>query len=258
LTTRRFLDQVVLVTGAAQGIGLAIARAFLSEGARVALNDLTAERVEAGLCAAGQPGKNVLLGFPTDVAEPDQVETMVNRILAQWSAIDILVNNAGIYPSCRVVEMSPAEWDRVMDVNAKGTFLVSRSVARTMRQRGAGGQIINIASGSYHRGREGSAHYCASKAATVMFTRVLAMELAPDGIRVNAVAPGLVDTGTLQLDPAYLRTTRAQIPTGRLGRPEDVAAAVVGLAAMATDYITGAVLAVDGGLSLGRYGIPVG
>jgi NAD(P)-dependent dehydrogenase (short-subunit alcohol dehydrogenase family) len=256
-STLRFLDQVVLVTGAAQGIGLAVSRAFLSEGARVALNDLTPERVQAARRAIGRP-EDVLLGCPADVTEPAQVEAMVQSILDHWQVVDIAVNNAGVYPSRRIVDMSPGEWDRVMDVNAKGTFLVSRSVARAMIQRGTAGQIINISSGSYHRGREGSAHYCASKAAVIMFTRVLAMEVAPCGIRVNAVAPGLVDTGTLELDPAYIQATRAQIPAGRLGRPEDVAAAVVGLAAMDTAYITGAVLAVDGGLSLGRYGIPVG
>jgi 3-oxoacyl-[acyl-carrier protein] reductase len=253
----RFRDQIVLVTGSAQGIGLAIARAFLSEGARVALNDRTPERVQAALRTIDCP-ETAVLGCPADVAEPAQVEAMLQRILEHWHTIDIVINNAGLYPSRRVVEMDVDQWDRVMDVNAKGSFLVSRSVARAMIHRGTTGQIINISSGSYHRGREGSAHYCASKAAVTMFTRVLAMELAVHGIRVNAVAPGLIDTGTLDLDPAYVRTTRAQVPAGRLGRPEDVAAAVVGLAAMDTDYVTGTVLDVDGGLSLGRYGVPMG
>jgi 3-oxoacyl-[acyl-carrier protein] reductase len=253
----RFLDQVVLVTGAAQGIGFAIARAFLAEGARVALNDRTPEGVEAGLRAMGCP-EDAVLRCPADVSDPAQVDAMLQRILEHWQHVDTAVNNAGLYPSRLVVDMSVEEWDRVMDVNAKGTFLVSRSVARAMIQGGTAGQIINIASGSYHRGRVGSAHYCASKAAVIMFTRVLAIELATHGIRVNAVAPGLIDTGTLNLDPAYVQATCAQVPAGRLGRPEDVAAGVVGLAALQTDYITGTVLDVDGGLSLGRYGIPVG
>ena len=256
-SSSRFTDQVVLVTGAAQGIGLAIARHFLIEGARVALNDLTPERVDAAGRQLAPFDESHLLGCTADVIVPSQCLAMIERIVAHWGRIDVVVNNAGIYPSQSVIDMTEDDWDRVLDTNAKGTFLVSQAVARQMIEQGIRGQIINISSGSYHRGRVGSAHYSASKAAVVMFSRVLAMELAPHGIRVNVVAPGLIDTGTLDVDESYMEATRRQIPAGRLGRSEDVAAAVLGLAAIATDYITGAVLAVDGGLALGRYGIPV-
>jgi 3-oxoacyl-[acyl-carrier protein] reductase len=252
-----FAGQVVLVTGAAQGIGLEIARQFLVEDARVALNDRSAERVNEGLRQLDFHDEPYLLGCTADVTVQPQIREMIDRIVKKWGRIDILVNNAGIYPSQSVIEMTEDEWDQVMDTNVKGMFLVSQAVARHMIEQGTRGQIINISSGSYHRGRVGSAHYCASKAAGEMFTKVLAMELAPHGIRVNAVAPGLIDTGTLNLDEGYLESTRRQIPVGRLGRSEDVAAAVLGLAAMTTDYITGTVLDVDGGLALGRYGIPV-
>jgi NAD(P)-dependent dehydrogenase (short-subunit alcohol dehydrogenase family) len=221
------------------------------------LNDLTTERVEAGLRQLPSFEKSHLLGCAADVANQAQVHDMIDQVLHQWERVNIVVNNAGIYPSHTILEMTEDDWDRVMDTNAKSMFLVSQAAARQMIDQQVQGQIINILSGSYHRARVGSAHYCASKAAGMMFTRVLAMELAPYGIRVNAVAPGLIDTSTMHLDEAYVKITRSQVPAGRLGQPEDIAAAVLGIASMSTDYITGTVLAVDGGLALGRYGIPV-
>jgi NAD(P)-dependent dehydrogenase (short-subunit alcohol dehydrogenase family) len=253
----RLANKVVLVTGAAQGIGLAIVRKFLVEGAFVALNDLSTANVRTGLNQLRAFEEARVMGCPADVTDSAQCQDMIDQIVAHWGRIDMAVNNAGIYPSHPVLEMTEDDWDRVMDTNVKGMFLISQAVARQMVAQGIQGQIINISSGSYHRGRVGSAHYCASKAAGVMFTRVLAMELAPYGIRVNAVAPGLIDTGLLEVDEAYIESTLRQIPAGRLGRPEDVAEAVVSMAAMGTDYVTGAVLSVDGGLALGRYGIPV-
>lgn len=252
----RFKDQVVLVTGAARGIGLAIAKAFLLAGARVAVNDLYLSDLQIALDQFGPINAEGVLALPADVRQATQVREMVNHAARHWGRIDILVNNAGIYPSNPVLEMSEHDWDRVMDTNAKGAFLVAQAVAQYMVASGIRGQIVNISSGSYHRGRIGSAHYCASKAALAMFSKVLAMELAPHGIRVNSVAPGLIRTDTLDLDPAYVEATCHQIPAGRLGTPEDVAAVVVGLAGLESDYVTGAVVAVDGGLALGRYGIP--
>lgn len=253
---KRFRNQVVLVTGAARGIGLAIAKAFLLAGARVVVNDLYLSDLQMALDQFGSIDTGDVLAVATDVRDALQVSEMVNEVTLQWGRIDILVNNAGIYPSQPVLEMSEEDWDRVMDTNAKGTFLVSQAVANHMVANRIRGQIVNISSGSYHRGRIGSAHYCASKAAMVMFTKVLAMELAPYGIRVNSVAPGLIRTDTLDLDPAYVEATCHQIPAGRLGTPEDVAAVVIGLAGLESDYVTGTVVAVDGGLALGRYGIP--
>lgn len=211
-STPRFANQVVLVTGAAQGIGFAIAEQFLREGAKVALNDISTAKLDEALKNLSDLDETHLLAVPADVRNQTQCKAMITKIVKHWGHIDILVNNAGIYPSHLVLDMSEEDWDRVMDTNVKGLFLISQAVAREMIKQHVRGQIINISSGSYHRGRVGSAHYCASKAAGVMFTRVLAMELAPHGIRVNAVAPGLIDTETLNLDETYIESTLTQIP----------------------------------------------
>jgi len=186
------MQPVVLVTGAAKGIGFEIASRFLADGAWVAFNDQTPELVQTGLgkIMNAQPGQ--VMGCIADVSEAKQVGTMVSQVVQSWGRIDILVNNAGIYPSHCFLEMTEADWTRVMDINAKGIFLVSQAVAREMISLGRGGQIINISSGSYHSARLGAAHYCASKAAATMLTKVMAMELAPYHISVNAVAPGLI------------------------------------------------------------------
>lgn len=252
-----FQDKVVLVTGAAKGIGFAIARRFLLAGAKVAFNDLSNPALEQAIHSLQIELKAQALGFAADVRDASGVANMVARIIAHWSHIDIAVNNAGVYPSKAFLEMSEEEWMHVMDVNAKGVFLVSQAVARTMVARGVGGQIINIASGSHHIARVGSAHYCASKAAAVMLTKVMAMELAPYHIRVNAVAPGLIQVEDMTLNPQYFESTLRQIPAGRVGTPEDVAEVVFHVAQVDSDYLTGAVIAVDGGLALGRYGIPM-
>jgi NAD(P)-dependent dehydrogenase (short-subunit alcohol dehydrogenase family) len=251
------MKKVALVTGAAKGIGFEIARRFLSEGVDIAFNDLTMEKIHRGIGKLPPGNESHLLACPTDIADRAQVDGMIEQIMARWGRIDIVINNAGIYPTHPFLEMGEEDWDRVMDVNAKGMFLVSQAAARAMIAREIHGHIINISSGSYHNAREGSAHYCASKAAGVMLTRVMAMELARYGIRVNAVAPGLIEVESPGLNPDYLQATLRQIPAGRLGRPEDVAEVVFRLAQMNTDYITGAVIAVDGGLALGRYGIPL-
>ncbi len=249
----RFDGKVALVTGAAHGIGLAIARQFLESEARVVLNDRTTAHVEAGLRQLGGPQAN-LHGFAADVTRKTEVEAMIADAVAHFGRLDIVVNNAGLYPVTPVLEMSEAEWDTVLDVNLKGTFLVSQAAARLMVRQGSGGALVNIASGSHKIARIGCAHYCASKAGVVMLTQVLAMELAPHRIRVNAVAPGLIDVPDPAFpgSPEYTAATLAVIPAGRLGTPDDIAQAVRMLCGDGADYITGALLAVDGGLSVGR------
>jgi NAD(P)-dependent dehydrogenase (short-subunit alcohol dehydrogenase family) len=148
--------------------------------------------------------------------------------------------------------MSEAEWDAVFDTNVKGMFLVSRAVARQMIAGGVAGRIVNISSGAANSGRVGAAHYCASKAAVNMFTRVLAIELAPHGIVVNAVAPGLIEVPGWSLSEAYIDALVSATPLGRIGQPEDVARAVLYLASPAATFITGTVLGVDGGSQAGR------
>lgn len=254
--SREMRSKVVLVTGAARGIGFAIAKRFFEAGARVSFNDRTPEMVADGLARLAPGEDKRVLSCPADVADATQVSEMMDQIVATWGQVDLVINNAGIYPDHLVLEMKEEDWDRVMDVNVKGVFLVSQAAARHMVSSGNQGQIIIISSGSYHNARVGSAHYCASKAAGIMFTKVLAMELAPYGIRVNAIAPGLIEVGSKNLEDDYKKATLQQIPCGRLGLPEDVAETVFSLATLASDYVTGAVLAVDGGLALGRYGVP--
>jgi len=251
------MQPVVLVTGAAKGIGFGIAKRFLASGAFVALNDQTLELVQSALEELSPAHHGQAIGCAADVSDALQVGAMVNQVIQSWGRIDILINNAGIYPSHAFLEMSETDWTRVMDVNAKGVFLVSQAVAREMVERGKGGQIINISSGSYLSARVGAAHYCASKAAGIMLTKVIAMELAPYHIRVNAIAPGLILVDDMALNPQYIESTVRQTPAGRVGTPEDIAEVVFRVAQIESDYLTGAVIAVDGGLALGRYGIPM-
>jgi 3-oxoacyl-[acyl-carrier protein] reductase len=249
-----FDKKVVLVTGGAQGIGISIGSAFLEKGARVVLNDRTPEMVEAGISRLGGPQAR-LFGRSADVIRGEEVNGLINEAVQTFGCLDIVINNAGLYPVTPVLEMPEEEWDAVLGVNLKGTFLVSQAAARQMVRQGHGGQIVNISSGSYMTGRLGCAHYCASKAGVVLFTRVLAMELAMHKIRVNAIAPGLIDNpeSLTPVTPEYAAATSPLIPWGRLGRPRDVANAVIMLCSDDAEYITGTVLSVDGGLSAGRF-----
>lgn len=246
-------DKRVLVTGAGRNIGLAIVRSFAESGAHVVLNDRTPNDVALGLAALGNLACRVR-GYPADVRNETEVGAMLQYVTAAFGGLDVCVCNAGIYPSRLVLEMEAAEWDQVMEVNARGAFLVAREAARCMVRQGIGGHIITISSGSYQVGRVGAAHYCASKAAVVMLTRVLAMELAPYRIQVNSIAPGIIESE--HLSPEYKEAFVRQVPWGRIGRPEDVAAACIMLVASDCEYLTGQVISVDGGATAGRYGLP--
>ena len=169
------------------------------------------------------------------------------------------VANAGIYPNSPVLEMDVAEWDRVMETNVRGVFLTCRAAARRMVASGTPGKIVTISSGAAMSGRPGAAHYCASKAAVVMFTRVLAMEVARHRINVNSVAPGYVkvDSETSPVTEEYETTLLKGVPWGRAGTPLDIAQAVLFLASPLAEYMTGEVLAVNGGTSAGRTHLPL-
>ncbi|MDA8344741.1 MAG: SDR family NAD(P)-dependent oxidoreductase [Thermaerobacter sp.] len=247
----------VLVTGAGQGIGFAVARALLERGARIAVNDLSLERVQHAVDALAPFGE--VSGYAADVRRRPEVQAMVERAENDLGGIDFLVSNAGIFPDNPFLEMTEEAWDRVMDINAKGTFLVCQAVARRMAAAAAKDQdirqIVTISSGSYRFARVGSAHYCASKAAVVMLTRTMALELAPYRILVNSVAPGLIENPSLTDD--YRRAFTSGVPLGRIGVPEDIAAAVLMLLGSGANYITGQVIGVDGGVTAGRYGLPM-
>jgi 3-oxoacyl-[acyl-carrier protein] reductase len=251
--TRNGKDRrTVLVTGGGHGIGRAIAGAFAEAGADVAVLDRDSASAAAAVAElqARHPGDHVAV--EADVRDAAVIDRAVTGLCSRFGSIDVLVNNAGIYPNTPVVEMSEEEWDAVFDVNVKGMFLVSRAVARSMIDLGVTGRIINISSSAAESGRIGAAHYCASKAAVGMFTRVLALELAPHGIVVTAVGPGLIEVPDANLSEEYVRELVASTPMGRVGQPEDVARAVVYLASPMATYITGTTLFVDGGGLAGR------
>lgn len=255
-----FEGKTVLVTGAATGLGLATARAFGQAGARVAVNDLTAERAERAAAELAAEGL-VTAGFAADVRDTDGVPAMIDAVAAQLGGIDIVVANAGIYPNTPFLDISEEEWLRVIDVNVNGVFRTCQAAARAMVRQGRGGTIVTLSSGAANHAIWGWSHYCASKAAVVMLTKAMALELAPHDIRVNSVLPGFIDVeeGGRHLAESYRQAARAAIPRGRPGRPEDIANAIVLLASPLADFVTGTTLVVDGGSSAGRVALrPLG
>ena len=250
-----FANEVVMLTGAGGRLGRPCALAFAAEGARLLLTDVAAPALEETARLARDRGATVL-AVPGDVTRRADVETTLAEGRRQLGPVDVLVNFAGYVPLSPVLEVSEAEWDRVFAVNVKGTMLCCQAVGREMVARGAAGRIVNISSGASTSARVGAAHYCGSKAAINMFTEVLATELGPHGIRVNAVAPGLVmDSVARKGEPVahpYVRDMLAATPLGRTGTPEDIAQAVLFLASPRSGWITGEVLFVTGGTHCGR------
>jgi 3-oxoacyl-[acyl-carrier protein] reductase len=252
-----FKECVVLVTGAGAGIGRAIATAFTQAGSRVMANDLVRANVEETGALLRPIAADRIATVVADVRVKTEIDVMVAETTRRLGPIDILINNAGICPSSPVIEMPVEEWDAVLATNLRGPFLLCQVVARQMVDRGKGGKIINITSGAYKSARRGAAHYCASKSGLEMFTKVLALELGEHHINVNAVAPGLTDTGAVADTPEQYRDTLVKaIPWGRMGRPEEIARAVLFLASEESEYITGETLLVDGGSLAGRYFLP--
>jgi len=242
--------RTALVTGAARGIGRAIARALAEAGADVMINynrsDEAAAELAAELAALGRRTEAVA----ADVADPAAVEAMFARLVASWGSLDILVNNAGIIRDTLVGGMDVADWDRVQGVNLRGAFLCTRAAAALMVPRHAG-KIVNVASVSALRGGRGQTNYAAAKGGLLAFTRACAVELAPKGIQVNAVVPGMIATDmSARVRQRAGERLLQSLPAGRFGEPADVAPAVVFLASPAADYITGQAVGVDGGMTV--------
>jgi NAD(P)-dependent dehydrogenase (short-subunit alcohol dehydrogenase family) len=252
VTGRELSGQVALVTGAAQGIGEAIALALAAEGADLVVNDVTETGAEAAAAKVRARGGRAL-AWVADVASGPAVEAMVEAAVHELGHLDILVNNAGIAQRLMTEDISEADWRRVIDVNLTGVFLCSRAALRVMKPRGRG-HIVNVASVAGKRiSMHGAAHYTAAKAGVIALTRHLAYELGPYGIRVNAICPGETTTPLIERigDPAAREASRRLIPLGRPGTPQDQADAVVMLLSDRARYVTGVALDVDGGLLLG-------
>ncbi len=237
--------QVAVVTGAARGIGLAVAEALADAGAKVAVVDVDEE--ESKTAAAGLPGTGHQ-GYLGNVTDGGGLQSVLKRIEEDLGPVDVLVNNAGITRDNLILRMSEEEWDQVLAVNLKGAFNATKAVARGMMKRRAGA-IISIASVIGLMGNAGQANYAASKAGLIGFTKSIAREFASRGVRCNAIAPGFIQTAmTDKLSPEIVDGLKAQIPMGTLGEPRDVARVVRFLAGPGAAYITGQVIAVDGGM----------
>jgi 3-oxoacyl-[acyl-carrier protein] reductase len=243
---------VALVTGASRGIGAAIARDLAAEGATVVVNYArSAEEADKTVAAIEADGGRAA-PWQADVGEEDAVRAMVRGIKKEHGRLDVLVNNAGITDDGISLMMSLDKFERVLRTNLTGSFLCSRDSMKVMARQEGGGAIVNIASVSGLAGMEGQANYSAAKGGMIALTKTLAREGAHFGVRVNAVAPGFVDTEMISTIPDDVRERfTAMIPLQRVGRPEEIASVVSFLASSKASYLTGKVVTVDGGLSLG-------
>lgn len=243
--------KVALVTGAASGIGRASAVALSHQWAKVALTGLNLDKLNELALELKNQGKEVV-AVQMDVTKKEEVAAAVAKTISSFGRLDILVNNAGIAEFSPFLEMSEETWDKTLDINLKGQFLVAQAVAREMAKN-KWGRIVNIASiamGGVGVGFPAIAHYCASKGGVVAMTEALADELAPMGILVNCIAPGVIDTPMtkgMQSDPKQWQGTIDRIPLQRAGKPEEIAAAVVYLSSDEAAYTTGSTMVVDGG-----------
>jgi len=245
--TEELAGRVALVTGAARGIGLAIATALSQRGASVAMVDID---LDALVPAAQSLGEHTVT-VQADVSRPAEVQRAVERAVEHFGRLDILVNNAGICPLTDFTAITEAEWDRVLDINLKGAFFCSQAAFPHIRQSGPRGRVVNISSvAGQSGGLLAPFHYAASKAGLIVLTKQLARLLAPERATANCVAPGTTDTDLTAVWSEDIRTrVRTAIPLGRFGRPEEIAEAVSFLVSDRAAFITGATLDVNGGLN---------
>jgi 3-oxoacyl-[acyl-carrier protein] reductase len=245
--------KTAIVTGAARGIGKAIARRYLEEGASVAVCDIREDSLQAAEAELSRYGN--VLSRAADVSSPDSIARFLDAMSERFGDIDILANNAGISPVSPFLDLSVEAWDRTMQVNLRGAFLVAQETARRMANGGKGGVIVNMASTNGLFGEELLAAYNASKGGVVLLTKTMALELAPRQIRVNAVCPGLIRTELAVeggFEPSFIEQYLQKIPLGRYGTPEEVADLFVFLSSDRSSFITGQTFVIDGGQTAGQ------
>lgn len=240
--------KTAIITGASRGIGKAIALTLAKSGANVAINFSSNEKAALEVAKEAETFGIKALAIKADVSKFHEVENFINTVLNEFGSIDILVNNAGITKDNLLIRMSEGEFNQVMDVNLKGVFNCTKAVSKVMIKKRAG-KIINISSVVGITGNAGQSNYAAAKAAVIGFTKSVAKELASRGINVNAVAPGFIETDmTAVLSDKIKEQMKSIIPLNKSGKPEDVANAVLFLASKNSDYITGQVINIDGGM----------
>jgi 3-oxoacyl-[acyl-carrier protein] reductase len=252
-----FSGKRVLVTGAAGIYGGWIAAAFAREGATLCLSDMRADMLPALVEKLGlDPAKTLLHG--TDVTDSSSIRELALLIAAGWGAPDIVINNAGVYPRTGpLIDLAEAEFDRIMSVNVRAPFLITQAMARLMIEHSVEGAVVNIGSGAARQMPFGSVTYCMSKTALERLSKGQALELAPNRIRVNVVEPGFAPGSDFSyLPPEYVERMTARIPLGRNSGPQDTPQMVLFLCSKATSYVTGTVVSVDGGNSIGTFQPP--